>query len=125
MNNKRETMKKLSITRRVANAITVIGYCLLVFTPQTVCAQDDDFDDDEVVVKKKVVAKVPTYPTMEVKGICVDAVSKQPLAGIMVQALNDRNYTAMTEEDGKFVIKVPTFATALYVHAPEYLSQHV
>ena len=118
-------MKKLSITRRVANAITVIGYCLLVLTPQTVCAQDDDFDDDEVVVKKKVVVKVPTYPTMEVKGICVDAVTKQPLAGIMVQALNDRNYTAMTEEDGKFVIKVPTFATALYVHAPEYLSQHV
>ena len=43
----------------------------------------------------------------------------------MIQALGDANYTAMTEENGEFVIKVPTFATSLYVHSPEYLSQHV
>ena len=89
-------------------------------------AQDDDVDEDDVVVApKKKVVKVPTYPTVEVKGQCVDAVTKKPLAGVMIQALNDKNYTAMTEEDGTFVIKVPTFATALYVHAPEFLSQHV
>ena len=90
-------------------------------------AQDDDVDDDDdvqVVYKKKTV-KVPTYPTVEVKGQCLDAATKKPLAGVMIQALNDKNYTAMTEEDGTFVIKVPTFATALYVHAPEFLSQHV
>ena len=89
-------------------------------------AQDDDMDDDEVVATpKKKVVKVPTYPTVEVKGQCIDAVTKKPLPGIMIQALNDKNYTAMTDEDGTFVIKVPTFATALYVHAPEFLSQHV
>ena len=90
-------------------------------------AQDDDVDDDDdvqVVYKKKTV-KIPTYPTVEVKGQCIDAATKKPLAGVMIQALNDKNYTAMTEEDGTFVIKVPTFATALYVHAPEFLSQHV
>ena len=94
---------------------------------QTAYAQDDESYDDEVVttVKKKVVKKAPTYPTMEVKGVCVDAVSKNPLPGVMVQALNDKNYTAMTDDNGEFVIKVPTFATALYIHAPEYLSQHV
>ena len=115
-----------SIIRILTSKITVIGCCLLVMGSQTVFAQDDDLDDDETVeVKKKVVVKVPSYPTMEVKGICIDAATKAPLAGIMVQALNNRNYTAMTEEDGKFVIKVPTFTTALYIHAPEYLSQHV
>ena len=89
-------------------------------------AQDEDVDDDEIVVApKKKVVKVPTYPTVEVKGQCIDAATKKPLAGVMIQALNDKNYTAMTEEDGTFVIKVPTFATALYVHAPEFLSQHV
>ena len=94
---------------------------------QTAYAQDDESYDEEVVttVKKKVVKKAPTYPTMEVKGVCVDAVSKNPLPGVMVQALNDKNYTAMTDDNGEFVIKVPTFATALYIHAPEYLSQHV
>ena len=90
-------------------------------------AQDDDAIDDEEVVKapKRPVVKTPTYPTMEVKGLCVDAVTKQPLAGIMIQALGHASYTAMTEEDGHFTIKVPTFATALYVHAPEFLDQHV
>ena len=90
-------------------------------------AQDDAYDDDETSVKapKKPVVKVPVYPTMEVSGICVDAVTKQPLEGIMIQALGNANYTAMTEENGQFTIKVPTFATALYVHAPEFLDQQV
>ena len=90
-------------------------------------AQDDESanDDTEVKAPKKPTVKVPTYPTMEVKGICVDAVSKAPLAGIMIQALGNANYTAMTEDNGQFTIKVPTFATALYVHSPEYLDQHV
>ena len=90
-------------------------------------AQDDDSAADEAVRKapKKQVVKTPSYPTMEVRGVCVDAVTKKPLAGIMIQALGDANYTAMTEENGEFVIKVPTFATSLYVHSPEYLSQHV
>ena len=89
-------------------------------------AQDDDVTTTRAVsVPKKKPAKVPTYPTMEVKGVCEDAVTKKPLAGIMVNALNDKRYTAMTEENGEFVIKVPTFVTALYVHAPQYLSQQV
>ncbi len=90
-------------------------------------AQDDASDDDELAtpVHKKQVVKTPSYATMEVKGECVDAVSKAPLAGIMIQALGDANYTAMTDEHGQFTIKVPTFATALYVNAPDFLSQHV
>ena len=111
-------MKRLSI---------LIFSLFSVLVSTTVYAQDDDAVDDETVtvVKKKPTVKVPTYPMMEVKGVCVDAVTKKPLAGIMVQALNDKNYTAMTEDNGEFLIKVPTFTTALYIHAPEYLSQHV
>ena len=91
-----------------------------------VYAQDDLSDDEvEVPAKKKQVVKIPSYPTKEVKGLCVDAVSKAPLAGIMIQALGDANYTAMTDENGLFTIKVPTFSTALYVNAPDFLSQHV
>ena len=63
--------------------------------------------------------------TVEVKGRCVDAVTKNPLAGIMVKALGDARYAAMTDESGCFVIKLPTHTTALYVHAPEFLSQQV
>ena len=77
------------------------------------------------MVRRPQRATLPTYPTKEVKGICVDAATKAPLAGIMVRALDNANYTAMTDDDGKFTISVPTFSTALYVHTPQYLSQQV
>jgi TonB-linked SusC/RagA family outer membrane protein len=97
------------------------------FAFQTVYAQDDTADDGDltVVVKKKAEPKMPVYPTMEIQGVCVDAVTKSPLEGIMIRTLNNPNYTAMTDENGTFTIKVPTFATALYVHAPQYMSQQV
>ena len=106
----------------------ILSFCILgaFFLGIPVYAQDDLSDDEvEVPAKKKQVVKIPSYPTKEVKGLCVDAVSKAPLAGIMIQALGDANYTAMTDENGLFTIKVPTFSTALYVNAPDFLSQHV
>ena len=93
-----------------------------------VMAQDDDFDSDaqETVVKKKApVKKAVNYPMMDVKGEVIDAVTKQPLAGVQIQALNDKRFAAMSNEKGEFTIKVPTFVTALYVHSAQYLSQHV
>ena len=74
-------------------------------------AQEDDGEyppaATQSLAKKKVVKQKPSYPTMEVKGICVDAATKQPLAGIMVQTLGDNNYTAMTDDDGTFTIMSP------------------
>ena len=107
--------------------ILSFGILLATAVCLPVVAQDDlDADDvQETVVKKKVQTKLPTYPMMEVKGIVVDAVSKEPLSGIQVQTLNNRLYAAMTNEQGEFTIKVPTFATSLYVYSPRYLSQQV
>ena len=94
---------------------------------QTAYAQDDETDDEEmtIVAPRKQTLKTPAYPTTEVSGICVDAATKQPLAGILIQAQGFAAYTAMTDEAGRFVIKVPTFVSALYVHAPEFISQQV
>ncbi len=109
-------------------SILCMSILLSFVASHAVFAQDDveyADGDQETVVKKKVQVKKPQYPTMDVKGIIVDAVTKEPLAGIQVQALNDRNYAAMSNEKGEFTIKVPTFATSLYVYAPRYLSQQV
>ena len=71
--------------------ILSFGILLACAVSLPVLAQDDlDADDTREVVKKKVQTKLPTYPMMEVKGIVVDAVSKEPLSGIQVQTLNNR-----------------------------------
>ena len=62
---------------------------------------------------------------ISVSGVVVDEVTKAPIAGVRVQTLGDNRYTAMTNEKGQFVIKLPDFASALYVEAPRYLSQQV
>ena len=93
-----------------------------------VMAQDDVTyeDEDAPVVKVKKPAKsLPKYPLQEVKGRVVDAATKQPVAGVQVQALENRLYSAMTDDTGEFTIKVPVFETTLIVFSPEYLSQKV
>ena len=64
-------------------------------------------------------------PTKEIRGVCIDAGTKAPLAGIMLRALDNASFTAMTEDNGEFVIKVPEHTTALFVHSPQYLSLQV
>jgi TonB-linked SusC/RagA family outer membrane protein len=71
-------------------------------------------------------AAIPMMGQMKtLKGKVVDHASKAPLAGIQLQALGQIRYTAMTDEDGTFTIKVPEHTTALYVHSDAYMAQQV
>ncbi len=105
-----------------------LSLCAVALTACSVAFAQDDVDDEEVVEGFKApkrVQVVDTNPTILVNGIVVDEATKTPLAGVRVQTLNDNRYVAMTDEDGKFTIKVPTFATSLFVQTPDYLSQQV
>ena len=64
--------------------------------------------------------KSSKYELKEVSGFVYDAATKAPLAGVRVQALNNRYYTALTDDKGAYTIKVPEFVTALYVSIPDY-----
>ena len=106
-------------------------FCTLAFGffSLPVFAQSDDIEDEdevETAIKQPVrKAEQKNYPVVAVTGMVTDLATGKPLAGIQLQALGQVRYTAMTEEDGTFTIKVPTFTTALYVHAPEYMPQQV
>ena len=64
--------------------------------------------------------KAATPATLiEVSGHVYDAATKAPVAGARVQALNNRYYTALTDDQGAYTIKVPGHVTALYVAIPE------
>ena len=101
--------------------------CLSTLICMPMAAQDDSSYDDEefVTLKKRVTTRLPQYPTHPVTGRIIDAATRKPLAGIQVKTLGDNRYTAMTDDNGTFTIKVPEFATALFVHAPGLLSQQV
>ena len=123
--NMKRTILNFMQTRMLSVAVCT---CMVGFS--TVCAYAQSEDDEEEVgsvikqPKRTKVAK-EVYPMMTLKGKVTDLATGKPLVGIQLQSLGNNRYTAMTEEDGSFEIKVPTFTTALYVHAPEYLSQQV
>ena len=104
-----------------------LSLCAMVLTASTVAfAQDDPEDGESTTIKAPKRTKVvDTNPTILVQGVVVDGATKQPLAGVRLQVLNDNRYASMSGDDGKFAIKVPTFTTSLYVQAPQYLSQQV
>ena len=105
--------------------ISIICLCLLLSGTVSVNAQDNN-EVEKTPVKQKInKPELPSYPTMEIKGLVVDAIGKTPLAGIQIKALNNDRYAAMTEDDGTFSIKVPVFTTSLYVSSPEYIAQQI
>ena len=102
------------------------GFAALMFflgTALPAVAQDDvqeEVDTEVAARENKKIKPSKSYPTIDVKGKVVDAITGEPLAGAQIQAFNNRYYTAMTDENGAYVIKVPQFITALTVKLQGY-----
>jgi TonB-linked SusC/RagA family outer membrane protein len=107
----------------------ILSICLCLLTGTiSAYAQNEEVTEvqENVPVEKQIVKKkMPSYKMMEIKGAVIDATTKKPLGGIQIKTLNNNLYTTMSDEDGSFTIKVPEFATSLYIYAPEFLSQQV
>ena len=105
-----------------------LSICAIALMGATVTFAQDDVDDTDsetVINVPKRKTAVDKNPTITVQGYVYDVATKKPVAGVRLQTLNDNRYAAMTDAEGKFSIKVPTFATALYVETPNYISQQV
>ena len=84
-------------------------------------AQDEvDNNPVQVAPKKKVKLNSQKYPTFEIKGKVADAATGEPLVGVRVQSFNNRYYSALTDDNGEYTIKVPKFITALTVSLEGY-----
>lgn len=57
---------------------------------------------------------------VELKGKVVDAATGTPAVGIRVQAYNDAKYSAMSDDNGEYTIKVPAYVTSLSLFAEGY-----
>jgi len=93
---------------------------LMVSGAANAFAQDETNAEEAPVQKVRQVKVQPKYETKEVCGLVIDAATKKPIDGAHVQAFGNSSYTAMTDESGKFTIKVPVFVTSLAIDCPEY-----
>lgn len=99
------------------------GFAAMIFFMGVlpVMAQDEvEAEVAEAPVKKEVKKVQKQYPMKEVKGKVVDAATGKALAGVQLRAYNNPYYTAMTDEDGSYTIKVPTFVTSLAANLEGY-----
>ena len=101
----------------------LFGLTLLMAFPLCVVAQDEDTDQEEDLIEtlaRKLTPKQKQYPTREIRGRIVNAATGQPVAGTIVSADNIEGYSALTEEDGTYKLKVPKFTTSVYIHMPDF-----
>ncbi len=102
--------------------------CAIIISTGTMAYAQEALDNEEETAVVKTVKRASVAdknPTINIHGVVVDYATQKPLAGVRLQTLKDKRYAAMTNAAGEFTMKVPTFATALYVQAPNYMSQQV
>jgi len=99
------------------NRYIVFGITSLMAFALNASAQDANADDAGKKSERKVVSQ---YNTRVVKGSVLDAATGKPLAGAIVRANEINGYSALTDDNGAYELKVPDFATAVYVTAPDY-----
>ena len=100
-------------------------FAIMMASATAVFAQDEAEEQAPERKPAKAIKTVKQYPTVTLHGNVIDLGTKEPVAGVQIQALGNNKYTAMSDEEGNFTIKVPKFITSLYVFSPEYLSQQV
>ena len=97
----------------------ILGISLMMAFPFCAFAQDDETEEQEQATRV-LTPKKKVYATRVVKGRVVDAASKMPVAGAIVKAGGITGYSVLTEDNGTFELKVPVFATSLYVSSPDH-----
>ncbi|MBQ0072961.1 MAG: SusC/RagA family TonB-linked outer membrane protein [Prevotella sp.] len=100
----------------------LFGLALLLAFPVCVSAQDEyDEENVEVAVRKvkKIVAQ-KRYETRTIKGRVLNGTTKEPISGAIVSAAGVKGYSALTDDNGYYEVKVPTFSSAVNVKAPDF-----
>ena len=98
----------------------LFGLTLLMAFPVSVVAQDDDTEEEAETTVRAIVKKQKDYPTRTIRGVVTDAATKQPIAGAIVRADGIEGYSVLTDDDGSYELKVPVFATSIFVRTPDY-----
>ena len=105
---------------RVCKFGLAAAMCFMAGLPAMAQEEAETQETVEPVVKKETKKPEKTYPMVEIKGKVTDAATGEPLAGVQLKAYNNSYYTAMTDETGTYIIKVPTFVTSIAANLEGY-----
>ncbi len=96
-------------------------FSFLVLAPGSlVCyAQQDSLDVVRMAPARNVQKDVKLR---KIQGRVLAQSDKQPLAGVLIQAVALDGYSALTEEDGTFTLEIPTYSNAVKVTIPGFNS---
>lgn len=107
----------LSLTEQDMKRFIFFGLALLAASTVQVSAQDVD-QVAEAAAKVKVSKQ--KYETRVVKGCVLDAATGKPVDGAIVKAYGIDGFSALTNEEGLYSVKVPVFASAIQVSSPDH-----
>ncbi len=111
----------LESRRKSMKRYILFGISLLMAFPLSVVAQDDDTEEEvETADVRALAPKQIQYETRTVRGRVLDATTQQPVPGAIVRAAEIDGYSVLTEDDGTYELRVPVFASGLYVSTPDY-----
>ena len=98
----------------------LFGLTLLMAFPVCVSAQEDTDEEEVEATVRTIKKKQKQYDTRVVRGQVKNAATGLPIAGAIVSADNIEGYSVLTEDDGKYELKVPVFATSLFITSPDF-----
>jgi len=98
----------------------LFGLTLLMAFPVCVSAQEDTDEEEVESTVRTIKKKQKQYDTRVVRGQVKNAATGLPIAGAIVSADNIEGYSVLTEDDGKYELKVPVFATSLFITSPDF-----
>ncbi len=92
---------------------------MLMAFPLYVSAQDEiEYVEESTIKVAKQTAK--KYETRTVKGKVVSDVTGMPISGALVKASGINGYSTLTDDNGNYELQAPTFASSLYITAPDF-----
>lgn len=118
MNNNKKIHLMQGALRAGVCLFMLSGTCVLsAQTPEDVDTVANYTEEVPATPKKNT---TPDYKMKEISGYVIDGSTGKPIAGAKIQALNNSFYSAMTEDDGKYTIRVPEFVEVLYINMQEF-----
>jgi len=101
--------------------INLFCLALFVISPFGAYAQTgEDEVQTDVSVASPIRKAKQQEETRVIKGQVIAQNDKQPLAGVLIQAVSGEGYSTLTEEDGSFEMQVPLYCSAVTVTIPGY-----